>query len=125
MERLRGCVNCPLPKRVDVIGLEVEDGGRTPDAERREDAHLGELVREHHGRVAEPELDLHQLAARSLDPAVLLGAEDVAVPLGRPRRVADNDVNSDRVPFVCQDITPGWASSGRWSVSLRTGAPKK
>jgi hypothetical protein len=125
LERLCARVHCPLPKGVDVIGLEVEDGRRAPDGERREDAHLGELVREHHGCVAEPKLDLHQLVARYLDPTLFLGAKHVAVPLGRPGGVADNDVSSDRVHFVRQGITSGWASSGRWSVSFRTGAPKK
>jgi hypothetical protein len=93
---LRAGVDRAFPERIDVIRIQMQDGGGA-DAERRQHAQLGELVRQYHRRVPEPQLDLHEFSSRNLDATPLLGAEYLPVPIGGPSRVADDDVRRDRV----------------------------
>jgi hypothetical protein len=89
-------VDCALPDGVHVVGRQVQHGRRAADAEGREHAHLRELIGQHHRRGAEPDLQLHQLAAGHGQPAALLRAEHRGVPLGRGRGVPDDEVRRDR-----------------------------
>src|SRR3954447_19915710 len=84
-----------LPERVDVFGREVQSDRCAADRRWGEDAHLGELVGEHDGRVAEGELDRHQLAPRQGDAAALLRAERFRVPGGGAVGIGDNEVGRD------------------------------
>ena len=68
---------------------------------RREDAELGELVGEHHGRVAESHFDLHELAAGNFDAAHLFCVERLDVPGGRPCGVADDEMRGDHAAPPC------------------------
>ena len=97
LAHLSASIECPLPDGVGVIGREVQDGCGAADAERRENTHLRELVGKHHHGVAEPELDLHELAAGHLEAPALLGAEDGSIPVGCARSIADDDVWRDGV----------------------------
>src|SRR4029453_13616879 len=52
LERLpdmRAGIDRAVPQRVDVIRIQVQNGGGAADAERRQDAPLRELVRQHDG----------------------------------------------------------------------------
>jgi hypothetical protein len=74
-----------LPGSLGIGGGEMEHGCGPTDAERGEDAEIRKLIRQHDLCIAEPELELHQLAAGHLKPTAFLGAEHGAVPLGRAR----------------------------------------
>jgi len=93
---LRAGVDRTLPDRIDVVRVCVQDRGG-PAAGRREDAGIGELVRKHHCRVSEPQLDLHELPSGNREPASLLRAEHLHVPLRGRGRIADHEVRRDRV----------------------------
>jgi hypothetical protein len=97
LPHLRAGVDCTLPDRIDVVRVYVQDRGGPADAGRREDAGIGELVRQHHCRVSEPQLDLHQLSSGNREPASLLRAEHLHVPLRGRGRIADHEVRRDRV----------------------------
>ena len=96
LAHLGAAVDCALPDRVHVVGRQVQHGRGAANAERREHAHVGELIGQHHRRGAEPEFDLHQLAARDGQPSALLGLERGGVPLGRRGGIADDEVRGDR-----------------------------
>src|SRR5205085_210247 len=81
-----------VPGGVDVADLQVQDDRRALERLRRDDAELGELVGEHHLRVAEPELDLHETAVGYGDPAALLRAERLGVPRRRLVSASRHDV---------------------------------
>ena len=97
MSHLRAGVDRAFPDRIDVVGVQVQDGGGAADAERREDAQLGELVRQHHRGISEPQFDLHELSSGKLDATPLVGAEYLLVPLGGGCRAPDDDVRRDRL----------------------------
>jgi hypothetical protein len=78
----------------------VQDGGGAADAERRQDAQLGELVGQHHRGVPEPQLDLHEISSGKLDATPLFGAQNLLVPSGGLCRVVDDNVRRDRVHFL-------------------------
>ena len=63
---------------------------RAAERIRPEDAHLGELVGDHHGGIAEAEGHLHQPAAGDGNPPFLDGAERVDIPF-RGRGGAGHD----------------------------------
>ena len=91
-------LECATPERLDVLAVEMQGPSRSRRSTGREHAEIRELVREHHGRVAEPQLDLHQLSAGHLDPPALLRLEGPHVPLRRVRSSADDEVRRKRVP---------------------------
>src|SRR4029453_9880502 len=59
----------PFPETVDVVSLDRQGAVRPAERQRREHAPLRELVRDHDGRVAERELDLHEQSAGNRDPS--------------------------------------------------------
>jgi hypothetical protein len=82
----------PLPQFVDRVGRDRERAVRSTDRERRASPKLGEFIGDHHAGIAEAELDLHEPSIRDGNAVADLGAERAFVPLGRARRVADDDV---------------------------------
>jgi 7-alpha-hydroxysteroid dehydrogenase len=75
-----GCVHGTLPEDLHVLGIEMQHGGGATDGLGRKHAHLGELVGHHHRRVAEPQLDRHELS-----PYAQAGADIVLVARTRPQ----------------------------------------
>src|SRR6266508_992372 len=77
--------------------MEAESAGDAAYGERGDDPHFGELIGDHHGRVAEAKLDLHQPPVWNGHTAALFGVEGPHVPVGGARRVAADEVHCDRV----------------------------
>jgi len=113
LSHLGAAVDRPLPERLDIVGVEVQDRGGAADAERREDAQLGKLVGQHDGRVAEPQLDLHQLAAGHyaviVEPQQLNHVADVGLVLDR------------RVAGPCESGKTGWGTTDPASLGRPRG----
>src|SRR5215216_1478093 len=87
-----------LPQRVDVVAVEAERDVDAVHRQRRHDAHLRELVGDHDRRVAETQLDLHELAVGDGYAPAFLGAQRLDVPARGAIGVAADEVRRDRVP---------------------------
>jgi hypothetical protein len=69
-----------VPQAVDVIEVQVDCAVCAVEVSWAERGHLGELIGEHHGQVAEAQLHVDQLAVRKRDAAVLPGVESFGIP---------------------------------------------
>jgi hypothetical protein len=74
---------CPLPELVDGIGRDREGAIRAAERERGDGPELRKLVGDHHLRLAEEQLDMHEASVRHADPAADLVAKRVRTT--RPR----------------------------------------
>src|SRR5215208_468481 len=91
------CSHGAFPEGVNVLDVKVQNGRCAAQALWREDAHLRELISHHQRRVAEPELDAHELPPRQGYAVTLLSTQSFRVPLGGACRVPNDDVGSDGV----------------------------
>src|SRR5829696_2106422 len=97
VQYLGACSHGTFPEGVNFLDIEVQNGRRAAQALWREDAHFGELIGHHQRRVAEPELDAHELPAGHRYAVTLLSTQSIRVPLGGAGRVPDDDVGGDGV----------------------------
>src|SRR6187401_1247922 len=76
---------------------------------RSNNSGVRKLVAEHHGGVAEVQLDLHEFVPRNGNAAVLRGAEHLHIPAGGARGVANYDMRTEMDDHV---RPPGDGCSG-------------
>src|SRR4029078_8717272 len=62
---------------------------------RSNNSGVRKLVAEHHGGVAEVQLDLHEFVPRNGNATVLRGAEHLHIPAGGARGVANDDMRTE------------------------------
>src|SRR5215204_4299052 len=92
---LRACFHRDVEGLVDVLDVHTEGDGRAADLLRADDAHLGELVREHDHGIADLELGVADLAVRRGHAHALGGAEHLDIEVDGLCRAVDREVRAD------------------------------
>src|SRR6185312_15214319 len=82
LEYLGARVDGALPGRVGVLHGQVQRAVGAAQGQRRDDAHVRELVGDRQPAVAEGQLDGHYLAAGQRDPAFFRRVQDRLIPGG-------------------------------------------
>src|SRR6185437_8933309 len=97
LEYLGARVDGALPGRVGVLHGQVQRAVGAAQGQRRDDAHVRELVGDRQPAVAEGQLDGHYLAAGQGDPAFFRRVQDRLIPGGGCFWVPGHQVGSQRV----------------------------